>query len=149
MQAESLWKFLDEMAESDPEAYGKFLQAQAEAAREETQSNKGEEGGKGGTAPGKDAAARGKVAGGGGGQLSFHHLVQGTVPVVVLDMPLGLSGKAAAKGDPTPPTGGLPAGSRAVIQVWRASKGKGWVHYLCNAPVDEAAGMWPCPTFIW
>lgn len=112
-QAGSLWKFLDEMAETDPEAYKKFLQAQAEALKEETDNNKKEGKGQGGDFQGQKD----------GGQLSFQHMVQGSTPVLVLDMPLRLSGKMVGKVAPLLPGGSLPQGSRAVIQIWRSKEG--------------------------
>ncbi|GAX78267.1 hypothetical protein CEUSTIGMA_g5709.t1 [Chlamydomonas eustigma] len=74
-KADALWKMMDEMAENDPEAYGKFLKQQADAASAE-QKKLGE-----GSGPYASEAAMQK-------------LLEGTAPGIVVELQASAPGSA-------------------------------------------------------
>ena len=130
-QAETLWKMLDEMAESDPDAYKSFLAQQAEAAAkakaEEAEESAGARSGGGGsgeragpagldTTQGGKRSAQGSSVGVGkvvdSEEVAMRRLVQGGAPVMVLEL------QAAG---PSLPSEGI----KVAILIWSASRG-GW-----------------------
>ena len=87
-QVEGFWKMLDDMAENDPEQYAKFLSKQADAAKEEAMTS-------------------------GGKETSFQTMVEGDVPVVIIDLPFDSHGPLSSSQGPRV----------ALIQIWAAKKG--------------------------
>lgn len=126
-QADALWKMLDEMAESDPEAYKSFLKQQADAAskekaEEEATSSGGSSNinsgskGRGMAAVGAKQAGVQQVQSSGKTACteedSMRRLVQGGAPVMVLEL------QAGGLGLP-------PEGIKVAILIWSASPGGG------------------------